>query len=263
MKRWWLGLVVLAACEENPSRLDGAFGSPEAWTQEEKDWMEIDRKAAPVDAHLELLREASAIPPTKFDPAELSRRADLLIAWMDAGGNVPPAPLVSSTVGTDSLDILSSLVIPSRPDDDRLFEAGLYLATQWRRNGVGLADEVRARVLVMKLMKEHPIAPAFADKYAPNDAEVIRTFAAEAGFARRATLESKAARRDAPGDDEYLELMRRFAHAPPTRAAFLAYLAQLVVESNSQWAPYMLKQARGMFAHVDAYQRWLASRQTL
>jgi hypothetical protein len=260
--KWLLALAVLAACEENPSRLDATFDSAPGWTVEERDWIQLDKNAAPLDAHLDLLRIATDY--TKSTPTDISRRADALIAWMDARGSVPSAWVDTSYGASQMYGLSIPQLVASRPGDDRLFEAGLYAAAQLRRNGIGIVDDVGAHFIVTKLMKLRPIAPAFADKYAPTDAEVFRVFASEAVTARRSSGEQAAAGRPISSEDsDYLALIRRFATAPTERAAFLSFLTRLQVEHPGTWGGWMMSTARRMFSSVDAYQRWLANRQTL
>lgn len=261
MKRWLVGFAVLVACDSSPSKLDDAFDSP-AWTVEERDWIQLDKNAAPLDSHLELLRVAN--DQLQSTPEDIARRADALVAWMDAGGSVPSAWLDPSYGASQMCGLGVPRLVASRPHDDRLFEAGLYAAAKLRRNGVGIVDEGCARYILMKLMDLRPIAPAFAVKYAPTDAEVFRVFASEAVTARRTSGEQAAAGRQLSEKDyDWLALMRRLANAPTERVAFLAFLTALEVEHPGTWAGWMTKIARRMFGNVDAYQHWLANRQTL
>ncbi|NVB83065.1 MAG: hypothetical protein HOV81_32100 [Kofleriaceae bacterium] len=262
MKCWLLALAVLAACEENPSRLDDAFDSSPGQTLEERDWLELDKNGAPLDAHVDLL--LLACDHTKNTPADIARRADALIAWMDARGSVRSAWLDTSYGVSQMYGLSIPQLVASRPGDDRLFEAGLYAAAQLRRNGIGVVDDIGAQFIVTKLMKLRPIAPPVADKYAPSDAEVFRVFASEAVTARRSSSEQAAAGRAiSTEDNDYLALIRRFANAPTERAAFLAFLTKLQVEHPGTRVGWLMTTARRMFSSVDAYQRWLANRQTL
>lgn len=147
-------------------------------------------------------------------------------------------------------------LVEARPDDERLFEAGLYAAWKLRRDGTGLIAAMMTRVLTTKLVALRPVAPPFAARYAPTDEEVFRLFASEATFVRGALLETEEREAEAAVE---LAMWRDFANAPTERAAFLAFIDHAVhAHPGSRVAPLLRNYAERMLGAVDAYQAWLA-----
>ena len=241
-------VCALAGCETNPSLLDGVGGGIDSRTTT---WRAIEARAAPMSARLDLLRSATRGPRTT--PAELRQRGDDLIAWMDAGGMVPPPPLLSAfnDLGIEGIVGLVRESLAARPTDDRMVEAVLYVAAHLRRDGTGMLDGVVANAIMEELLRARATPPTFAARYAPTDAEVYRLFATEAMFARRATFEI------GHDDGGALAFHEQLAGAPTERAGFLAALQQAGAPLGTLGTMYMAH-ATTLFGAVDNYRAWLA-----
>lgn len=250
--------VLLAACEQQPSKLDDMPLESEARVADEKAWIAIEERALPMSIRNDLLQTAIAFPYR----GTIDQAAAALVAWMDAGGSVPaPTTVRASSSAAFELNAPRILeLVRAKPEDDRLFEAALYAAWKLRSDGTGSLAAMLSRVLTKRLAELRPVPPAFAAKYAPTDAEVFRLFASEAMFMYRATLEHG----EQTGSDERavveadLAMSRELASAPTERTAFLAFLFRLrIAHPTSAVADLNLKLAPGMFAAVDDYQKWL------
>ncbi len=244
-------VLLLVGCESNPSVLDDlGTGIPPAAHR----WRLIEARAQPLSARLDLLHAAVRGPRA---PDEIVRRCDELVAWMDARGSVPAAPLMAAFYdsGVDGIFGLMRACVTARPADDRTFEALLYAAARMRGDGAGIIDGIIAGAITKYLAEQRPLAPSFAVNYAPTDAEVFRLFAAEAIFARRATQEARV------DSDADLALHESLANAPLERAAFLAYLdAEIAKRPDAPLGKLLATWARKSFATVDAYRAWIAAR---
>jgi hypothetical protein len=156
----------------------------------------------------------------------------------------------------DGLITLISQAIAAFPDDDRLFEAGLYAAQQLRRDGFGVLAAMLSSAITERLTTQRPLAPAFAAKYAPTDAEVFRLFATEAVFALRMGSEQ-----DWPEEAKALAFARTFASAPTDRTAFVAFLEAGTTALGEPTTKKMwLDHASRQFESVDSYNAWLAKK---
>jgi hypothetical protein len=206
------------------------------------------------------------------DPA---RRAAGLVAWMDAGGGLAPIPHVRPVDDNDRTMALGMLALEALPAgaDDHTVEAGLYLAQHMRRDGDSMLSAMLAIAITRKVAQLRPHAPAFAAKYAPSDAEVVRAFDAEALWVARTAawaLTADASRVGAATGATYQELAKLraddplhewgwLAAAPGDRAGFLAALdAHAAAVGPDDAARELPKYAAKLFGEVDAYQQWLA-----
>lgn len=247
--------LVLVGCDAAPSQLD-TLVDRRAVPEEYRAWVEIERRSRPLGVRNELLVAATRGPRTT--PADRQARIAELLRWMDAGGSVPSSSLFAALNETTPDGLLSLVreAVRADPANDRLIELALYAAARQRADGEGVLAGVLAHALVALAIEARPTAPQVAAKHAPSDAEVIRLFASEAVFARRAALEV--------GDPEDvrhdLAMWRElFASDPRARASFHAAMdAAAARYPHASTTSFVRAQAAQLFANVDAYQRWLA-----
>jgi hypothetical protein len=258
MRSMATALLVLAGCEEQPSKLDDLTEGGARWAELEA-WATIEERALPLSIHKDLLEAAIAIP----DRGTTDQRAAAVVAWMEAGGSIPAATTVAA-IGSPGFDLFAMRIVrlvEARPNDERLFEAALYAAWKFRTDGTGYLAAMMASALTHKLTALRDVPPPFAAKYAPTDQEVFRLFASEAMFARRATFD--LGEQNNPGGAEELALWREFADAPTERTAFLAFVRRAVdAHPNALGRELMRIHVEKMFAAVDAYQTWLGRSST-
>lgn len=264
MKLWLLGLVFVAACDENPSRLDTVAPPTSAPppSEQAKAVRALDGMAAPIGSRLDLYTKAVAGP--RRTDAELDARLADLSAWKDAHGTVPS--LDTDGVGEgDGIFALLRAAIEKRANDDRVAELVLYTTQRLRQDGTGVLAGSISEALLKQLMEKRPLPPANAEAYAPTDADIIRVFASELAWSRRMEVEM-IAKGDLHGEVDLQQrsaFLIRFTEAPVDRAGFLAFLAREAATRRGRFPTMLQSYAVRLYASVDAYQRWLANRQTL
>jgi hypothetical protein len=231
--------------------------------------------------------EAALAAWNKGSPDTVGLSVKALVDWSQQGGALPPLPVkpIDAVSARFAYFKMASALVATRVEDPSVVEATLYLAQRMRQEGATLQEVTLGGQLADQVTSLAKIAPAFAAKYAPVDAEFIHAFAVEGKHlqdltawmqtedgkqtaAAAAASGSGSAAIMVPTTEQMQEAVGLFAaindKPPADKASFLIHLKAKVEPSTkssnkitADTAKVLPSHADRLFGYVTGYQAWL------